>query len=570
MNQRIDIMPVDDDRNRQAREAARQRVSWPVNLTPASVGYRSEGHALVLGNERDVRRAALALHDRGLPAPTLLFTEPMAGGEPDQEDEALLADTAGMTSQRLSRSQARSLELEGYLGHFSVRLAGVDDTLDLARALADREHFDLVLDLGETPVLALELPPPGYIALAWHDPQRDEQLEALAGLVGEFDKPRYFQIDNALCAHSASGYTGCTRCLEVCPADAVKSHQGRIDAWIEIDPFRCHGVGSCSSACPTGAIQFRLPETARQQETLLAWLAAYRDAGGTAPVVRFAEAGDLAAEGDAAGHVLDIPLEELGAAGHDQWLTALAGGAAEVRIQCRPGMPDRLTAFIDDQLAQAHALLHALGHSPSRVSRLTAGDTAARDALPGEAPLEGDPLVFTGSDKRDRLDSVLDHLAHHGTPDGQRHAMPSGAPYGGLAVDGEACTLCLSCVTNCPTPALAAGDDRPLLSLREADCVQCGLCAEACPENAITLVPGFLANAGRRERRVQHEEAAFPCIRCGKPFATASTVATLKAKLADHPYFAGDALTRLEMCEDCRVKDVWQAMARDPESQLKV
>ncbi|SEK22670.1 4Fe-4S dicluster domain-containing protein [Halomonas daqiaonensis] len=570
MNQPINIMPVDDDRNRQAREAAHRRVSWPLNLTPASVAYHSQGHALVLGNERDVRRAARALHEHGLPLPTLLFTEPMDSSETGEEDEALLADTAGMTSQRLSRAQARTVDIEGYLGHFTVRMAVEDGPLDLARALTDREHFDLILDLGESPVLALELPPPGYLALAWHDTQRDDQLEALAGLVGEFDKPRYFQIDNALCAHSASGYTGCTRCLDVCPADAVHSHQGRIEAWIEIDPFRCHGVGSCSSACPTGAIQFRLPETARQQETLLAWLAAYREAGGTAPVVRFAEAGDLVGENDAAGHVLDIPLEELGAAGHDQWLTALAGGAAEVRIQYRPGMPGRLTSFIDDQLDQAHALLQALGHSPSRLTRLMSGDMAARDALPGEAPLVGEPLAFTGNDKRDRLDSVLTHLEALGSPDGQRHTLPPGAAYGGLAVDGEACTLCFSCVSNCPTPALATGDDRPLLSFREADCVQCGLCAEACPEDAITLVPGFLADPTRRERQVQHEEAAFPCIRCGKPFATMSTVATLKAKLADHPYFAGDALARLEMCEDCRVKDVWQAMARDPEAQLKV
>ncbi|MDX1467632.1 MAG: 4Fe-4S binding protein, partial [Halomonas sp.] len=117
---------------------------------------------------------------------------------------------------------------------------------------------------------------------------------------------------------------------------------------------------------------------------------------------------------------------------------------------------------------------------------------------------------------------------------------------------------------------LAAGDESPLLSFREADCVQCGLCAEACPEDAITLIPGFLADAVRGERQVRHEEPAFPCIRCGKPFATVSTVETLKAKLADHPYFAGDALARLEMCEDCRVKDVWQEMARNPESQLKV
>ncbi|WP_108444346.1 4Fe-4S dicluster domain-containing protein [Halomonas denitrificans] len=571
MNQHIELMPVDDDRNRHAREAARRRVSWPVNLSPARVSYQSDGHALILGNERDVRRAARALLARGLAPPTLVVTEPLqddAGS--DTEHEALLAATADLACQTLSRAQARALTIDGYLGQFGVSVPDGDGSLDLARALAERAHFDLILDLGATPTLALELPPPGYVALHWQDADRDERLEALAGLVGEFDKPRYFQIDNDLCAHASSGNTGCTRCLDVCPADAVASHQGRIEAWIEIDPFRCHGVGSCSSACPTGAIQFRLPETARQQDTLLGWLAAYHAAGGTAPVVRFAEASDLATEGEAAGHVLDVPLEELGAAGHDQWLTALAAGAAEVRIQCHARMPERLSAFIDDQLAQARALLAALGHAPTRIARLEAGDTFGRDALPVEPPLTQTPPVLDGHDKRRRLNAVLEHLAGLGTPDGQRHRLPAGAAYGDIAVDADACTLCMACVSNCPTPALAAGDTSPQLSFREADCVQCGLCAEACPEQAITLRPGFLADAVRSERQVRHEEAAFPCIRCGKPFATVSTVETIKAKLADHPYFAGDALARLEMCEDCRVKDVWQDMARNPESQLKV
>src|SRR5690606_25945456 len=103
------------------------------------------------------------------------------------------------------------------------------------------------------------LPPPGYRHLAWGGPAGDEALDAFAELVGEFDKPRYFQIDADLCAHSASGNLGCTRCLEVCPADAISSRKGRVESRIEIDPYLCQGVGSCSSACPTGAIQFRLP-----------------------------------------------------------------------------------------------------------------------------------------------------------------------------------------------------------------------------------------------------------------------------------------------------------------------
>ncbi|MFY0988946.1 4Fe-4S binding protein [Halomonas sp. C05BenzN] len=573
MNQRIDTIAVDDGGNRQAREAMHRRVSWPLNLTPSSVGYVSEGHALILGNERDARRAARALHDRGLASVTLLLTEPVdpsAGDAAGAGDDTLLAETRTLACHTLTREQARNLRIDGYLGRFRVTLGQGDQALDLGRALLERDHFDQILDLGEAPALALELPPPGYVTTRWGAAECDSRLEAFAALVGEFDKPRYFQINHDLCAHAASGNTGCTRCLEVCPADAIQSRQSRVESRIEIDPYRCHGVGSCSSACPTGAIEFRLPETLRQQETLVAWLAAYRQAGGTLPVVRFGAAEHLRDEGEPAGHVLDVPLEELGAAGHDQWLTALAAGAAEVRLQYHPDMPERLVAFIDDQLAQAHALLEALGHPPERISVLAVGDTAARDALPRHPPLAADGLVLDGTGKRERLDRVLDHLAGQGHPNGERHAMPADAAYGGIAVDTQRCTLCMACVAGCPTPALAAGEERPELSFREADCVQCGLCVEACPEEAIALLSGFLADPARGQRRVCHEEAAFECIRCGKPFATASTIATIKARLADHPYFAGDAMSRLEMCEDCRVRDVWRELARDPESQLKV
>ena len=577
MNRRIEIewVPDADPTNRHARARALDRISWPVNLVPAGVDYVSHGHALLLGNERDVRRAARALvASSQLASLTLLFTEPLDESS-DDADAALLDATGHLASHALTAAQAGTLRLDGYLGRFAVSVERNGERLDLARALADREHVDCVLDLGERPVLTLELPPPGYLATRRDDPDHAARLEAFGALVGEFDKPRYFQVDAARCAHSANGNPGCTRCLEVCPADAIASRQGRIDAWIEIDPFRCHGVGSCSSACPTGAIQFRLPATPRQQETLVDWLAAYRQAGGSTPVVRFATAPYLEEErlgrdDEPAGHVLDVPLEELGAAGHDQWLTALAAGAAEVRLQYHAEMPPRLVDFLASELVIARALLAALGHDPERIQPLAPSDSEGRDALPRHGVLTAEPLAFDSDDKRARLDQVFERLSVLGEPSGERHALPRGAAYGGLAVDTAACTLCLACVASCPTPALAAGGDSPQLSFREADCVQCGLCAESCPEDAIRLVPGFLAAATRRERRVCHEEAPFECIRCGKPFATASTVAAIKAKLADHPAFAGAAVTRLEMCEDCRVRDIWETMARDPEAQLRV
>nr|WP_290702307.1 4Fe-4S binding protein [Halomonas sp. UBA3074] len=575
MNQRIQLASVDDQRNAEARETVRRRISWPANLTPANVTYHSRGHALLIGTSADVNAAARALQGRGLASLTLLVTEPAAIGQASEMTDTVAASEPVVT-QTLSSHQLAQLRINGYLGAFRVQLDEEDAPLDLARALIERDSFDLILDLASTThTQRWELPPPGYVVMQWQDvEQRSEILDSFVGLVGEFDKPRYFQVNSDLCAHSTSGNIGCTRCLDVCPADAISSVKGRIESRIEIDPYLCQGVGSCTSACPTGAIEFRLPETRRQQDTLSAWLAAYREAGGQVPVLRFVTHESQDAERAAgvvpAGHVIDAPLEELGAAGHDQWLTALAAGAAEVRIQLHPGMPARLSAFLTAQVAQAHALLAALGHDRARVSLIEIADGAARDALPVGTPLTDAPLNLPEPEKRARLNRVLARLAELGNPDEQRAAVPTGAAYGAIQVDSDACTLCHACVSNCPTPALKSGGKTPALSFLEADCVQCGLCEQACPEDAITLLPGFLASSARETRHICHEEAAFACINCGKPFATVSTVATIKEKLANHPYFAGDAMIRLEMCEDCRVKDVWKTMIRDPDAQLKV
>ncbi|MFX5705323.1 4Fe-4S binding protein, partial [Acinetobacter baumannii] len=68
-------------------------------------------------------------------------------------------------------------------------------------------------------------------------------------------------------------------------------------------------------------------------------------------------------------------------------------------------------------------------------------------------------------------------------------ALAKGAPFGKADVDPAACTLCLACVSACPTGALSDNPDQPMLRFTENLCVQCGLCAETCPEDAITLKP---------------------------------------------------------------------------------
>jgi ferredoxin len=133
-------------------------------------------------------------------------------------------------------------------------------------------------------------------------------------------------------------------------------------------------------------------------------------------------------------------------------------------------------------------------------------------------------------------------------------ALPAaGSPFGSLQVDASRCTLCLSCVGACPEGALLDNADRPQLRFIEKACVQCGLCATTCPEQAITLQPRlWLAETPR----VLNEMPPYTCVRCGKPFGTVKAIEAMVAKLAGHAAFQGAALQRLKMCADCRVIDI--------------
>ena len=138
--------------------------------------------------------------------------------------------------------------------------------------------------------------------------------------------------------------------------------------------------------------------------------------------------------------------------------------------------------------------------------------------------------------------------------------LPAQSPFGRINVDANACTLCMGCTSVCPSKALSAGNEIPKLEFYEINCVQCGICAAACPEHAIHLEPRLVADAEqRRAKVVLHEEEPFCCIRCGKAFATRSIIDNMTKKLAGHHMFQSErAIKRLMMCEDCRVIDVVQ------------
>src|SRR3979490_3189956 len=95
-------------------------------------------------------------------------------------------------------------------------------------------------------------------------------------LIGTFTKPRYIAFDSHLCAHSRSQITGCTRCLDLCPAGAIAPAGDQVS----IDPHICAGCGQCAAVCPTGAASYALPPADALMRKLRALLTVYRDGGG--------------------------------------------------------------------------------------------------------------------------------------------------------------------------------------------------------------------------------------------------------------------------------------------------
>ncbi|HDX8342733.1 TPA: 4Fe-4S binding protein [Aeromonas dhakensis] len=553
-------------RNERARAHALQHTVKTDNLIPATVSYQSQGRLLLVGPEDRIRRAA-SLLPQGV-MPTLLVTESVHDAEA-ADLEAIFEATATLDALTL-----REPGLTGYLGQFQLTgLNGQGVPVNLAAlrfsqqaTVGSEPRFDLVADLGRVPLFALERPPVGYLHLA-DDDGLAERLAELCALTGIFDKPRYFRLDPEACAFTARGVPGCSRCLDVCPTDALKPINGRI----QIDPHLCQGFGSCASACPTGAIGYHQPDANTSGDYLFRLLKHYREAGGDAPQLLIAGENErewVETELTALpANWLPVWVEESASLGIESWFAALAYGASAVRIALGNDAPASVRALVERELASAAVLLAGAGLAADRIALFNsdAGEPVSGQTVLAllDKPLKGD--------KRENLFAAFDALWQANEGRREPLVVPHGAPYGSVELKEADCTLCMGCVAVCPSRALHAVGHTPGLNFIEQDCIQCGMCEKACPEQAIVLTPRLqpVPEARRAVQSLKAEEAAC-CIRCAKPFAPASLIRRIQQKLAGHSHFQNEAAQRLLMCEDCRVKDVFAALAADPVSQLKV
>ena len=587
----------------------------------ATVSYRSQGRCLVIGQADDAERAAAMLADK---LDVVLLVDRPGGALPQVRERAVMAGRLTKLSGWLGAFHAEwesgnpiDLDLctrcnacidvcpEGAID-FSyqvdmsrckshrdcVKVCDAAGAIDFQRAPQQAEDdFDLVLDLRESPAFTMHQPPQGYLHVGrGGDSERRlvKAVLALRELTGEFVKPKFFHYKPKLCAHSRNEQIGCTACIDVCSARAIRSDasrkgkaKGELAGGIVVEPHLCVGCGACSTVCPSGALAFGYPGTVDQGRKLRTMLGAYRLAGGKdAALLLHSEGagarmiGELgrAARTDKAvrgvpARVLPVALWHTASVGLDLWLAAIAGGANQVWVLLTEEEAPEYRTALAEQMAVAQAILAGLGYRGEHfrlIEARDARDLAALDAAlraPAAQGVAQPGALAAQADKRATLDLALDHLLTQAPAAADEIVLPAaGSPFGSLQVDTAKCTMCLSCVGACPEAALADNPDKPQLKFIEKNCVQCGLCATTCPEGAITLQPRlWLADGGkaRKAARVLNEAEPYRCIQCGKAFGTMRAIENMLTKLSGHSAFQGDALKRLQMCGDCRVIDIY-------------
>lgn len=521
------------------------------------VTLNSEGVTLLYGKDEQAIEAAQLLKDH------LDLT-------------VLIKQPAGVAPLRVTEFpvvKGTIRQAKGYLGKFELTVDDFAAPHPSSRGALEfgpprngaTSRCDILIDLScGAPLFPASDLRDGYLRADPGDPAAVLRAVLKArDLTGSFDKPRYINFTEDLCAHSRSRIVGCRRCLDLCPTGAIAPNGDHV----AIDPQICAGCGQCAAACPTGAAAYALPPSDALLRRLRTLLTAYREAGGREAVVMFhdGEHGSdlidaLARHSDGLpANVLPVQVNEVTQVGLEAVAASMAYGASAVRFLLR-AKPRHDVVGLAKTIALAEPILAGLGFAGARVATIETDDPdALGGALRAMAAMAAaaKPATFSAvGQKRDVVRLALRELHAAAPTPIDIVPLPPGAPFGTLVVNVEGCTLCLSCVSACPTGALSDDPEKPTLRFAEDACVQCGLCAATCPEKVISLKPQIDFRAATAMSRIVKQEEPFLCIRCNTPFGVRSSVERVVAKLEGQHWMFKDSKKRLDvikMCADCRV-----------------
>ncbi|CAI50576.2 iron-sulfur protein [Natronomonas pharaonis DSM 2160] len=403
-------------------------------------------------------------------------------------------------------------------------------------------------------------------------------IDTVERLLGGFESPDYLDLEMDICASGNHGEMGCNACVDACPHGAVE--RTAIDE-VGFHRDSCQDCGACTSACPTGATMLREPSNeriAREVEALLtpgddgglvSGLLGGDSPGIDSPIVAFvcseraeaalSEYGRRAAAGtDDIEYppILPVDVNCTDTVGEAHVLHALAAGADGVAIvgcggHCLHSGPDpkaelvdRLnTATTDLGLGERVAFFSPDPDDPGAFvealsqfavvgldeSPVPAGDHEATGRI--DDPDRDAPAFDTHAWALESVRTILEHV------DPDRDHIRGLETFGVVDV-AEGCTLTPTCSRFCPTDALRRTGSG--LEFNHERCVNCGLCADVCVEDVITVDAGL--DLGLLPEQQTGPDPAWTlvaegemqtCAGCGREYTSEATAEAIEERIGD-------------------------------------
>ncbi len=372
-------------------------------------------------------------------------------------------------------------------------------------------------------------------------------------------------VNDTLCLNRRYKAANCQRCAAACPVEAITVYGPNIT----LDEDACTRCGLCLNVCPTQV--FTSPQQLRLDKKLLDSAARYtarhleltcpanpQPDHTVAPVDVVLQTGRCLAA-ISLGELLDL----VQARDHDLWLNdsgcatcplgrvlpAIHTTADQAnRLLAAWQVPQRVVVqtLAPEACVPQHRAVETADQQPAysrreffALLRRSAAQVVSDIALDTLAPNAPDLSVVPPIDRsalplhRRRLTAALNRLgAVPPVPLSLDHL-----PWADVQISRR-CTGCSLCARFCPTGAIrwavAAAAPPPdpeqppaesvppttqfALHFIAADCIDCGICAAACPEEAVTLHESIdAARLVRRQSIALHQGHLAPCARCGTP-----------------------------------------------------
>lgn len=531
-------------------------ASYEANPAPLKA-IECDGLCLVYGSGQQALDMALFLSDKL--SVTLVLSSPETFELPGILEIPIFTGTIKKATGSLGKF---NIDLDNY----AALLPSSRDELQfgLARDGANTE-CGLIFDVsGGRPLFTGHSKRDGYFRSDPKDPgSLYKQAYEASEMVGAFEKPIYIHYNQDICAHSRSQITGCSKCLDLCPAGAI----GEEGDGIIIDDGICGGCGSCHSSCPTGAISYTYPQRSDFIRKAQLLIDTYLELGGEKPeiLIHDEQYGNeiiraIARHGGGLpANLLPLAVHSIAMVGHVEMGALIASGAQQVFLLADPrkqeefgGLEEEtalLEIILEGMQEETGTRLHLLVDPDPEVIEKQLRQSAS---LPNMEKNAFDPV---GS-KRDIARSTFSALRAATTSEIEVIALPDTAPYGLIDINQDSCTLCMACVSACPADAMMDTPGEPRLRFIESSCVQCGLCVKTCPEKALSTNARLNMSPSAMQPVTLKEEEPFCCTVCGEAFATRSTIERIQEQLAGkHAMFQSENTANLlTMCDNCRIE----------------